>query len=206
MALSQSSSLVSENRQLKEKVMALEQSLALLQEGQRESQRLIALERQKAESHPSGIVCRVVGRDPTQWRRLIFVDKGKRQGVEATMIAVGPHGLVGQVVEIHPGWSKVLLLTDPESKIGAILERSRESGLVVGQPNGLLTLEYLAAGADIQEGDRVLTGGFGKRFPKGILIGEVIGFGRREGDLLSYAWVRASEPVSRLEEVLCIEP
>ena len=126
--------------------------------------------------------------------------------MEVSMAVLGSQGLVGQVVDVQSDWSKVLVITDPESKIGAVLERGRETGLIVGQPNGLLTLEYLSPGGDVREGDRVLTGGFGKRFPEGILIGEVVGFGRREEDLLYHAWVRPVEPFSRVEEVLCISP
>ena len=205
-SFSQASALVAENRELKEKVMALERSVSQSQEEARKSQRLAALEERQKTLALSGLVCRVVGRDPNPWRHLIFLNQGKKQGLALSMAVLGAQGLVGQVSDVQSDWSKVLLITDPESKIGAILERSRETGLIVGQPNGLLTLEYLSPGADVREGDKVLTGGFGKRFPEGILIGEVVGFGRREEDLLYHAWVRPAEPLSRVEEVLCISP
>ncbi len=205
-SLSQSSVLLAENRQLKGRVMTLEHSLSLLEEEKRQAEQLIALEKRRSDLKLSGIVCRVVGRDPSPLRHLVFLNKGRRDAMELSMAVLGPQGLVGQVVEVQSDWSKVLLITDPESKIGAILERSRETGLIVGQPNGLLTLEYLSAGADVREGDKVLTGGFGKRFPEGTLIGEVVGFGRREEDLLYHAWIKPTEPVSRIEEVLCVLP
>ena len=205
-SLSQSSSLLAENKHLKERIMALEHSVSLLEEDKRQIERLAALEKRQHDLNLSGVICRVVGRDPSPSRHLAFLNKGRKDGIQLSMVVLGPQGLVGQIVEVQSDWSKVLLITDPDSKIGAILERSREAGLIVGQPNGLLTLEYLSPGADVRETDKVLTGGFGKRFPEGILIGEVVGFGRREEDLLYHAWVKPAEPVSRVEEVLCISP
>lgn len=198
--------LIEENRTLQRKITLLEKEVSMLQEKGRSSQRSEAfLAFQSNHMETEGLFCRIVGRDPSHWSETIFLDKGKRDGIEVDMAVIGTKGLVGRVVEVEGGWSKALLITDLDSKVGAILERNRESGLLVGTSRGLLTLEYLSPGADVHEGDKIVTAGFGEIFPKGIMIGEVIGFGRREEDLFMYALVKPAELLSRLEEVLCVK-
>ena len=198
--------LIEENRLLQKKIVLLEEELSLLQEKVKSSERsesLLVFQSNHAEIQ--GLFCRIIGRDPSHWSETILLDKGKRDGIENDMALVGSKGLVGRVIEAEERWSHALLITDSDSKVGAILERSRESGLLVGTSRGLLTLEYLSPGADVHEGDKVLTAGFGEIFPKGILIGEVVGFGRREEGLFMYALVKPVEQLSRLEEVLCVK-
>ena len=198
--------LIEENRLLQKKVSSLEKELSLLKEkinSTQHSEILLAFQSNPPET--KGLFCRIIGRDPSHWSETIFLDKGERDGIEIDMAIIGAKGLVGRIVEVEKRWSKALLLTDSDSKVGAILERSRESGLLVGTSQGLLTLEYLSPGADVHEGDKVLTAGFGAIFPKGILIGEVVGFGKGEEDLFLYAIVKPAEQLSRLEEVLCVK-
>ena len=206
LSLSQTKNLIAENRFLKREVSLLKKDLSLLEEKTR------ALERQEnllafQASHPEtgGLFCPVIGRDPSHWSQTILLGRGRQEGVQVDMAVIGTKGLVGRIVEVEENWSKALLLTDASSKVGAILERNREAGLLTGASDGgLLTLEYLSAGADIREGDKVLTAGFGEIFPKGIIIGEVVGFGRRKEDLFMYAKVQPAEHLSQLEEVLCV--
>ncbi len=198
-------SLVEENRLLKKRLMHLEAEEALLKETVADFKRKEAfLDFQKSHPEKRGIFCRIIGRDPAHWSQTVFLDCGLKDGVSPGTALIGTRGLVGQIAEAKGSWSKALLITDADSKVGAILERSRELGLLTGSPRGLLTLEYLSPGADVREGDKVLTAGFGETFPKGILIGEVIGFGTREETPLMYALVRPAESLTQLEEVLCV--
>ncbi|MBI4436008.1 MAG: rod shape-determining protein MreC [Candidatus Omnitrophica bacterium] len=204
--LSRNSRLVGENRLLKRKVALLKEEVSSLQEDLQQSHRFsLFSEFQKAHSETRGLFCRIIGRDPSRWNQIILLDKGKKEGLQEDMAVLGMEGLVGRLIQVEESWSKALLITDPNSKVGAVLERSREVGLLVGESRGLLFMEYLSPGADVREGDRVLTAGFGEIFPKGIVIGEVVGFGRREEDLLMYALVKPIERLSQLEEVLCVQ-
>ncbi|MCH9014777.1 MAG: rod shape-determining protein MreC [Gemmatimonadetes bacterium] len=203
---SRTRSLVEENRFLTRKLTKLQEELSFLQGAMRRSERRDAfLAFQKSHPKAKGLFCHIIGRDPSHWSQTIFLDRGRLDGVELDMAVLGTKGLVGRIVSVEDHWSKALLMTDAGSKVGAILKRSREAGLLVGTSRGLLTLEYLSPGADVREGDKVLTAGFGEIFPKGILIGEVVGFGRREETLLQYALVKPVELLSQLEEVLCLK-
>ena len=88
--------------------------------------------------------------------------------------------------------------------MAALVERSRETGLVVGRGSGVCELIYLDQDADVQEGDRILTAGLGGTFPKGLVLGTVTRVVRDETSGSARAIVAPAAHLSRLEEVLCI--
>ncbi len=205
LSLSRAENCIEENRLLKKKLITFQHDQSLLQEKLSQSKRIESLLAfQNAHPETSGLFCHIVGRDPSHWSQTILLDRGRREGMKEDMAVLGMKGLVGRVIEADDEWSKALLITDPDSKVGAMLERSREVGLLVGESRGLLVMEYLSPDADVREGDEVLTAGFGETFPKGIIIGKVVGFGRREDTLFLYALVKPAERLSQLEEVLCV--
>lgn len=75
-----------------------------------------------------------------------------------------------------------MLITDPASAIDAIVQRTRERGIIKGSNDGCM-LEYLRSGSDVREGDIVITSGKDNFYPKGILIGKIENV-REQGDFL----------------------
>ena len=114
-------------------------------------------------------------------------------------------GLVGRVLEVGRYSSRILLITDPNSKVGTVIQRNRQGGILVGRPDGRCKMIYIALDSDVTKGDKVITAGFGSVFPKGILIGEVLSVGKEPGRLYKYAIVRPAQDMTKLEEVLCIK-
>ncbi|MCX5667590.1 MAG: rod shape-determining protein MreC, partial [Candidatus Omnitrophica bacterium] len=100
--------------------------------------------------------------------------------------------------------SKALLITDPNLKVGVLIRRNRQGGILTGRPGGRCKIIYISLDSDVRPGDKVMTAGFGSVFPKGILIGEIEKVGREEGRLYKYAILKPSQDLSMLEEVLCI--
>jgi len=98
----------------------------------------------------------------------------------------------------------VLLITDPNLKVGIMIRRNRQGGVMVGRPGSRCKVIYISLDSDAKAGDKIITAGFGSVFPKGILIGDIEKVGREEGRLYKYAIVRPSQDLSKLEEVLCI--
>ena len=150
------------------------------------------------------IPAEVIGRDPSNWSNSIIIDKGMLQSVRPNMAVISPKGLVGRVIETGRSSSKVLLITDPDSKDGAILEKTRQGGIVVGRHSSTCRMIYISLDTDIAAGDKVFTAGYGGIFPKDIFIGEVVGYGKEPGRLYKYAVLRTSQAFSKLEEVFCI--
>lgn len=152
----------------------------------------------------TSIAAQVIGRDPSNWSNSIIIDKGSSNGINKSMAVMSARGLVGRIVESGKSSSKVLLITDPNLKVGITISRNRQGGVMVGRPGGRCKIIYISLDSDAKPGDKVITAGFGNVFPKGILIGEIEKVGREEGRLYKYAIVRPSQDLSKLEEVLCI--
>lgn len=158
--------------------------------------------REGFNAFPSGDV---VGSEPNPYLRYVTINVGDQQGVEPEMPVVsGGPGLVGRVAEVGPRTAKVQLLTDPDSAVAAVLQTSRITGLVVGQPDGTLRMEYIPQETKIDVGDIVLTSGLGGILPKGLVIGQVTEVVQRDYALFQAAVVRPAIDLSRLELVLVI--
>jgi rod shape-determining protein MreC len=152
----------------------------------------------------TSIPAQVIGRDPSNWSNSLIIDKGSSSGVKTNMAVISTRGLVGRIVEAGKLSSKALLITDPNLKVGVLIRRNRQGGILTGRPGGRCKIIYISLDSDVRPGDKVMTAGFGSVFPKGILIGEIEKVGREEGRLYKYAILKPSQDLSRLEEVLCI--
>jgi rod shape-determining protein MreC len=147
----------------------------------------------------------VVGVEPNPYLRYITINVGALQGVEMGMPAVsGGAGLVGRIAQVGPRTAEVQLLTDPDSAVAALLQTSRVTGLVVGQPDGTLRMEYIPQEESVSVRDIVLTSGLGGVMPKGLVIGQVTEVQKMDYALFQAAVVRPAVDFSRLELVLVI--
>lgn len=114
----------------------------------------------------------IIGEDSSNWSRTVTIDKGGRSGLRVGLPVVAAEGVVGRIIKTAPDSSRVLLVTDASSGVGALVQRSRSRGIVRGQGGGL-RLDYVRQNADIVAGDLLLTSGMGGVFPKGLAIGRV---------------------------------
>ena len=196
--------LSGENLELKQEIGALTVQLLRLKEISNENERLKKLLKFKDGLRYDTIGARVISRDSTDWRGAFFLDKGKKDGIKERMPCTTIKGFIGNVVETEASTSKVMLITDPNSRIGAMLDPSRESGILTGSPLGTCRLIYLSLDAKVEKGDKVVTAGYSAFSIKGLPIGEVAKTGVDSANLYKYAIVKPYENLSRIEEVLCI--
>jgi rod shape-determining protein MreC len=119
------------------------------------------------------------------------------------VVSGGPR-LIGRVAEVGPRTAKVQLINDSNSSIAALLQNSRVTGLVVGQPDGSLHLEYLPQEEDISVGEIVLSSGLGGFLPRGLVIGQVTEVHQMDYELFQVAIVRPAVDFSRVELALVI--
>ena len=117
------------------------------------------------------MVARVVGRTPRDISQKIVIDRGRDDGVKegAAVLALGH--LVGRVDKALSHRSEVLLVSSHFSLVPAVLETSREIGLVQGGLEGLILTE-IPASLKVESGEKVITGSLGDDLPSGILIGQ----------------------------------
>lgn len=193
-----------ENRILHERVDLLTRMAEETQAVKNENDRLRKLLDFKKSIPFSSIPAQVVGRDPSNWTNSLIIDKGSLKGIRKNMAVMSTRGLVGRVVAAGRNYSKILLITDPNMKVGVLIRRTSQGGVLAGSPGSRCKMIYIALDSDAKPGDIVITAGFGSVFPKGILVGTIEKVGREEGRLYKYAIVRPSQDLSMLEEVLCI--
>ena len=195
-------SLERDNAQLRMELVERQLELAKLQEALRHTAQRQAL----LQLAPSGqgIVAQIIGRSTIPTQQTVLLDRGQESGLVVDSLVINTAGIIGRVTELYQGSAMVLLLTDPESRVAAMVDRSRETGLLVGRGLGQCELIYLDGHADLQEGDRVVTAGLNGSFPKGLLLGTIVRIVRDEQLGTASAWVSPAVHLSQLEEVRCV--
>ena len=193
-----------QNDRLKKETDYLNNKLNAQQELLLENVRLKNLLSFKQNSAYKLIAARVIARSPDSWTSNVTIDKGRSNGLGRGMVVVTYLGLVGRIIEVQDFTSRVLLITDPSLSVSAIVQRSRQEGLVCGTLGSYLIMKYLPEEADINIQDTVITSGLNEVYPKGLNIGTVIEIGKEFSGLSRYAIIKPSVNLSDIEEVLII--
>jgi len=196
-------SLTTDNNRLRAELIQSRADAARLREDLRHVRQSHAL----LEAAPvNGVVASVLSRSTIPTQHTVLLDHGTRHGVGLNSAVIDAEGVIGRVTELHPATCLVTLVTDADSRIAGLVERSRESGLLVGRGHGQCEFIYLDLHADIEVEDRILTAGFGGPLPKGLPLGTVTRVERDEASGTTRAIVRPAAHVGRLEEVVCLPP
>ncbi len=130
-----------------------------------------------------------------------LIDAGKEDGVVANQPVISERGLVGRVTEAGERSAQVLLLTDINSHIPVMNERTREKMILIGRNADLPSLGYVATDSAIRKGDRIITSGDGAVFPKNIPVGVVV----RDADKATLS-VELFANMADIEYVSVIQP
>jgi rod shape-determining protein MreC len=177
-------------------------------------QRVIELQRQNQQlKELSGYVenhatpskpAPVIGRSADHWWQQITIGIGSSDGVEEGDVVTGLGGLVGRVETVSPNASLVLLISDPNSRVGVIVSRSRDMGFVRGQGDSKVVMQFFEKLPDVKVGDVVLTSPASRLFPKGIPVGKVTSV-NLENSPAPEATIKLNVPMEELEWVLVQE-
>lgn len=197
-------SFLKEEKRLRETITRQQVELASLREIIRQSQQAELLLKRHAVTQ--AIAAAVIMRSILPTQQTALLGKGRRQGIVPEMVVLDAGGVVGRVIEVQQDTATVLLLMDPDSRVAGLIERSRETGLLIGKSRGRLELTYLDAEADVAEGDSVVTAGLGGIFPKGLLLGVVSRVARDEVSGVARVLVKPAANFTFLEDVLCVAP
>jgi rod shape-determining protein MreC len=197
--------MIQDNRYLLDTVDALTYRLSQYKEIEQENARLRALLNFKKASLPRLIAAGIIARDSSNFSDTIVISQGRKSKINPDTVVVAEAGLVGRVYESSSSMSRIMLITDPNSRVSAVVSRSRQIGVVYGTSSNLCELRYLPLASDILAGDEIVTSGFSDIYPKGILIGKVVKIVREPRGLSLLAVVAPAVNFTSLEEVLCIE-
>ena len=189
------------NREIADLRLELQTQRALAQQT-RSLERLLELRQTVALPTLSA---RVIATDATPYFRTLTIDRGRQDNVRPDLAVIAPDGVVGRVVgSPGPRAAHVQLLIDRNAAAGALIERTRASGVVVGtDDSAVLQLEYVSNLEDVQVGDEIVTSGIDGIYPKGFRIGVVT---QVEDGIGLYHLIQVSPVVefSQIEDVLVV--
>jgi rod shape-determining protein MreC len=193
-----------ENVMLKHEIAELQRENFQMKEMAYANERLRRLLAFREKISSSVIAAEVIGQDPSSWFKSVTLNKGERDGVRKGMAVISPEGVVGQILKTSPYHSIVLLITDYNSAIDALVQRTRAKAIVEGKGENRCQLKYLLRSDDVMVGDVVVTSGLGGNFPKGVTVGEIRRVDKKEYGIFQYAELVPSVDLTKLEEVLVI--
>jgi rod shape-determining protein MreC len=192
-----------ENEQLKRENDALKLQVNQLQGKAAEADRLAALLnfRQSQRDVPM-LAARVIGTSADTASQTVYLDHGERDGIRRNMGVITPDGVVGKIIESYRDTSQVLLLTDKDSGVGAMLADSRIQSPVGGTGEPLLTMKYIPTDDTVNVGEHVITSGMDRIFPRDLPVGTVAEI--KAGRPFQHVSVRPAANLARLEEVIVL--
>jgi rod shape-determining protein MreC len=196
--------LEDENRRLKREVAELTGRMNEYHEAYLESSRLKKLLDLTERTGLDTMAAKVVGRERVSVFKTILINKGSSDGLKIGLSVMAPEGAVGRIVDVSWNISKVLLLSDYNSNIDALVQSVRAHGILQGAGNDGCVLKYVQRSEDVRVGDAVICSGLAGVFPKGLLLGTVIGVNREQTELFQKITVAPAVNVSKVEEVMVI--
>lgn len=194
----------SENERLRKRLNTLEIERQRLLEAEATNRRLQQLLNFRSELPGGAITASIIAGSATSWFQSCVLNKGSADGVRKGMAVVTPMGVIGKVVTVTGRTAKVLLLTDPNSGIDVLVQRTRSRGIISGSLESGTVLKYIKRSEDVQEGDRLVTSGLDNVFPKGMLVGTVIKVRKQSRGLFQNVEVMPAAQASLVEEVMVV--
>ncbi len=128
-----------------------------------------------------GIVAPIIGRSADRWWNQVTLGRGSKDGIVAGFVVMAPGGLVGRVTSVTSDTSRVLLVSDPTSRVGAGVTRSGNMGFVKGKSQKKPVVEFFDNSPNIKVGDVVTTSNFSQLFPSGLPVGRIISVDLNKG-------------------------
>ena len=187
-----------EERLTDARVLELKQQLVELES---QNQKLKELLDYGKTQKQQGIVAPVVGRSADHWWQQVTLGRGSQEGIKVGFVVMGTGGLVGRVISVTPNSSRVLLISDATSKVGAVISRSRSMGFMRGQGSNRAVLQFFDKVPDVRRGDVVSTSSVSQLFPSGLPLGRVESVNLDKSPAPE-AVIELTAPISYLEWVI----
>ncbi len=193
------SQLLDDKEELQRRVLILEQKVQRLAVLEAENVRLRELLNSSASLDASVLVAEIIGIDPDPNRQEVIINKGAHDHVSEGQAVLDSRGLIGQVVDVGPLSSRVLLITDASHALSVQVNRNGVRAILAGTGQGnRLRLLYVPDTADVRQGDLLVSTGLGRVYPRGYPVAKVTSVEHRSG--AAFAEIQA-QPTSHLDRV-----
>ncbi|MCG8636688.1 MAG: rod shape-determining protein MreC [Desulfobacterales bacterium] len=148
------------------------------------------------------VAAQVIARDPSPWFKTIMIDKGESDGLEKGSPVLVSEGIVGQIIKVSRTYSRVLLITDRNSAVDALVQNSRVRGMVKGNNEDTCSFVYALRKDEVKPGEMIVSSGLDQVFPKGLKIGKILDVKKVHSQLFQDIVIETSVDFDKLEEVL----
>jgi len=193
-----------ENRWLKKENDQLKNQLLRYQEGYLEGLRLQKLLTLKDQIGYVSMTARVIGIDQKSLIKTILINKGTSHGIRNGLPVMNEQGVLGRIIETSWHVSRVLLISDGNSNVDALVQGTRVQGMLQGSGTMRCVLKYIPKTEEVKMGDLVVSSGMTEVFPKGLLLGTVIRADKKDSGLFQRIEVVPAVDFTKLEEVLVL--
>jgi rod shape-determining protein MreC len=162
-----------QNQDLRDQVARLQLEQATLLEDARQGQRLQQLLAFKEHYIYTTVPTQVIGTSGTDQSRILYIDKGAKDGLKPDMAVITPDGIVGKLKDVFAHTSQVLVISDQTSGAGVLLESTRLRGVLRGNALGEPQIINMLPDDRVKPGERVITSGGDQIYPRGLPVGVV---------------------------------
>ncbi len=200
--------LVEENARLRDELLLAQRELQVMESLTNENSRLLALDEAAKTLDGEVIAAEVINQSPNPASKRVLINRGAAQDVFVGQALLAAEGLMGQVVEVMPTSSWVLLLSDPLHVTPVEVNRNGERALARGVRGASdeVELEFFTQTQDIEEGDLLISSGMGQVFPKNYPVADVIAIARDPGQDFIKVRARLRVAVNSTRNVMLINP
>ncbi len=151
------------------------------------------------------ILGKIIGYDPSLAYQSVKINLGRNDGVQAGMGAVAPDGIVGIIIRVQKRTSDLLLITDPNSSIDALITRNQSRGILQGKLSHKMQFKYFNDNTIMRNGDTLVTSGLTGSFPANMPIGKITNIQKNTNNLSQMIEVEPAVNVIKLTEILILK-
>ncbi len=191
---------------LEQKLADQEMELTRLKEQSKDTSNLRALLGLRETLDRKTIAADIITRNPDNWFEQVTIDKGGLDKVRVGSAVITSQGVVGQITSVSRDASVVRLLTDPDQKMGVLIQRIGQPGVLSGRHKAPAVIDFIPVGTNVDVGDKVVSLGNGGIFPSGHPVGTVIAVRRDVNGTTLSIEVKLSENFYDLRQVLVVPP
>jgi rod shape-determining protein MreC len=194
-----------QNQDLKNEIARLRLEQAQLAEDAMQGHRLQELLRFQQHYVASTVAAQVIGTSGTDQSRVLYIDKGSKDGLKVDQAVITPDGIVGKLRDVSSNTAQVLVINDQSSGAGVLLATTRIRAILHGSQGGRIVISNLTPDERIKPGEQVLTSGGDQVYPRGLAVGTIESIAPDlEHQPYTTIVVKPATNLFQLEEVLVI--
>ena len=203
--VSKQQDLIKENARLRAQTLMLQGKLQQILVLEKENSQLRALLQSTAKREEAFMIAQLLAVSTKPYSSHIIIDRGENDRVFLGQPALDARGVMGQVVQVGPTTSQIMLITDVNSAVPVQVYRNGYRGIAVGTgPRHDLSMTNVSDTADVQVGDLLITSGLGMRYPEGYPVGTVVKIEQNPGDHLAKIFIKPSAHLLQSRQVLLV--